>query len=250
VTGFHAPSTGRDVRAVLFDTFGTVVDWRTGVATAVADYAARHGLSIDADKFADAWRARYQPSMEAVRSGQRPFTLLRALHRENLVATSTAFDFTIADNDIEDLNRAWERLPAWPDTVPGLQRLKRSYSVGPLSNGDTATLLHMAKFAGLPWDIIIGSDLSAAYKPTPEAYRRAAEILDLDPGELMLVAAHNDDLLAAQSAGLATGFVARPTEHGPAQTTDLHAEHDFDIAATNILDAAEQLTRAPVGTAT
>lgn len=241
---FLAPSTQHEVTAVLFDTFGTVVDWRRGIAQAVADFAARHRLGLAPEAFADAWRAEYDPSMARVRSGERPYVPLSQLHRENLERTLARHGLRLADFDaaeIATLNRAWERLPAWPDSVPGLAALKRQYVIGPLSNGDVALLVHLAKFAGLPWDLIIGSDLTHAYKPQPEAYLRAAAILRLPPGEVMLVAAHNADLQGAREAGLATGFVARSREHGPAQTTDLAAASDWDVVADDLVALAARL---------
>jgi 2-haloacid dehalogenase len=235
------------VRAVLFDTFGTVVDWRSGISAAARRAAGAHGARLDPDAFADAWRARYQPSMEPVRSGVRPFVTLTRLHRENLTATLAEFGLDLGPPEVDDLNRAWERLPPWPDSVEGLTLLRRRYIVGPLSNGNTALLTRMAKHAGLPWDVVIGSDVTRCYKPRPEAYLRAAAILELEPGQVMLVAAHNGDLAAARRAGLATAFVPRPTEHGPAQTSDLRPESDWDVVAVDVIDLARQLTSGSDG---
>lgn len=223
------------VQAVLFDTFGTVVDWRSGIAAAVAELTD----TVDPVAFADAWRARYQPSMEPIRAGRRPFVRLTDLHRENLAATLAEFGWEPAD--AEQLNRAWERLPAWPDSVAGLRIIKQHRLIGPLSNGDTALLARMARHAGLPWDVVLGSDVTRRYKPHPEAYTRAAAFLDLPPAAVLLVAAHNDDLATARAAGLATGFVPRPTEHGPDQRTDLAATADWDVVAADLLDLARQL---------
>lgn len=244
---FIAPSTGRTVRAVLFDTFGTVVDWRTGIATAVRAFADTRGLAVDAGAFADAWRARYQPSMERVRSGQRPFVSLDVLHRENLDDTLRAHDLDPAALDsagLDTLSRAWHFLPPWPDSVEGIARIKRGYVVGPLSNGNTALLLDMAKTAGLAWDVILGSDISRAYKPDPEAYRRPAAILGLEPAEVMLAAAHPQDLAAARRAGLATAFIERPAEYGTPvaeQAPGLTAAPGWDLAASSITDLAGRL---------
>jgi 2-haloacid dehalogenase len=227
------------VQAVLFDTFGTVVDWRSGIAAAVREVA---DASVDPAAFADAWRAKYQPSMEPIRAGRRPFVRLSDLHRENLTATLAEFGWDLPASRAEQLNRAWQRLPAWPDSIEGLLLLKRHYLIGPLSNGDTALLARMAKRAGLPWDVVIGADLTRQYKPHPDAYGRMAAILDLPPAAVLLVAAHNSDLAAARQAGLATGFIPRPTEHGPGQTTDLYAETSWDVVATDLTDLARQLT--------
>ncbi|GAA1041338.1 haloacid dehalogenase type II [Virgisporangium ochraceum] len=226
------------VQAVLFDTFGTVVDWRTGISTAVR----AHHTGIDADAFADAWRARYQTSMEPVRRGDRPFTTLTRLHRENLTATLDEFGLRLTPAETDRLNRAWERLPPWPDSVEGLTLVRRHRIIGPLSNGNVGLLARMARHAGLPWDVVIGSDVTRRYKPQPEAYLRAVTLLELEPAQVMLVAAHNDDLAAARAVGLATAFVPRPTEHGPAQTTDLAPGSDWDVVAADLVDLAHRLT--------
>lgn len=241
---YRSPSTGRPVRAVLFDTFGTVVDWRTGVAREVAAFAAAHGHTLDADAFADHWRALYQPAMDAIRSGQRGFTKLDILHRENLDAALRHHGINpdqVSRETLEELNKSWHRLPPWPDSVEGLAAIRPHYFVGPLSNGNTSLLLDMARNAGLPWDVIIGSDMTGTYKPLPQAYLRTAEFLDLEPGEVMLAAAHNSDLQAAREAGLATAFVARPTEHGPGQAVDLAPEGDWNLVASNIPGLAYRL---------
>jgi 2-haloacid dehalogenase len=230
---------------VLFDTFGTVVDWRSGISAAAHRAARAHGVRLDPDAFADAWRAKYQPSMQPVRSGARPFVSLTQLHRENLTATLAEFGLDLDPPEIDDLNRAWERLAPWPDSIEGLTLLRRSYIVGPLSNGNTALLTRMAKHAGLPWDVIIGSDVTRRYKPQPEAYLATTALLELEPAQVMLVAAHNDDLAAARRAGLSTAFVPRPTEHGPAQTSDLRPESDWDVVAADVIDLAHQIGRRP-----
>ena len=241
---YRAPSTGRTVRAVLFDTFGTVVDWRSGISGAVGAFAGKYALTLVAEEFADAWRSRYQPSMERVRSGERPFVSLDVLHRENLDVVLRSHDVdprAFPPGELDSLASAWHFLPPWPDSVAGIGDIKRKFIVGPLSNGNTALLVDMAKAAGLPWDLILGSDITQAYKPSPDAYRKPAAILGLEPGEVMLVAAHNNDLDAARRAGLATAFVARPTEYGPGQTTDLAPSADWDLIAASITDLARQL---------
>lgn len=241
---YRSPSTGREVRAVLFDTFGTVVDWRTGVGRQAAAFAADRGQKLDAAAFADDWRALYQPAMEAIRTGTRDFATLDTLHRENLdqVLRHHGFNPERLDAEaLEELNKSWHRLPPWPDSVEGLAAIRRCYIVGPLSNGNTSLLLFMARNAGLPWDVIIGSDMTRTYKPLPTAYLRTAEFLDLNPGEVMLAAAHNNDLHAARKAGLATAFIARPTEYGPSQTADLVPEGDWDLTASSIPELAGRL---------
>jgi len=232
------------IQALLFDVFGTVVDWRGGVAREAAPFLARHGIAADGHAFADAWRARYQPAMEAVRSGARPFTRLDTLHRENLetlMRDAGADPARIPEAELDALNRAWHRLDPWPDSVAGLARLKTRFVIAPLSNGNVALLLNIAKRAGLPWDAILGAEVAGAYKPQPEAYRRTADILGLPPEACMMVAAHNDDLAAARRCGLATAFVARPTEHGPGQSTDLAPSEAWDVVATDFNDLAERL---------
>ena len=248
MTGYAAPSTGQAVRAVLFDTFGTVVDWRSGISATVRAFAADRALALDPGEFADAWRAHYQPSLERVRSGQRPWASLDTLHHENLDAVLRSHDIdpgAIAPGELTSLARAWHYLPPWPDSVEGIGQIRRDFIVGPLSNGHTALLVDMAKAAGLAWDVILGSDISRAYKPSPDAYRTPAALLGLDPGEVMLAAAHNSDLDGARRAGLATAFIARPTEYGPHQASDLVASDDWDLTANSITDLARQLLDDP-----
>ncbi len=233
------------VRALVFDVFGTVVDWRSGVARDAAPFLARHAKShVDPAAFADAWRQRYDPAMEAVRSGRRPFVRLDVLHWENLVAILPAFGIDPAKvpaAELDELNLAWHRLDPWPDVVAGLTRLKRRYVIAPLSNGNVALMLDMAKRAGLPWDAILGAELAQAYKPDPEAYLRTVDILAMRPDEVCMVAAHNSDLAAARACGLATAFVPRPTEHGPGQTRDLRPEQDWDMIARDFGELADKL---------
>ncbi len=235
----------QQVKALVFDVFGTVVDWREGIAREAAAFLARHDRpDIDPHGFADAWRRRYQPGMEECRSGRRPFTRLDVLHRENLenILQDQGLDLaTVDEAELDALNRAWHRLDPWPEVVEGLTRLRRKYVLAPLSNGNVALLLNMAKRAGLPWDAILGAEVAQAYKPQPEAYTRTAEILGIRAAELCLVAAHNGDLRAARAAGLATAFVPRPTEHGGAQTTDLTAEDPWDVVAQDFQDLAQRL---------
>src|SRR5687767_10633108 len=233
------------VRALVFDVFGTVVDWRSGVARAAAPFLARHGAaSADPAAFADSWRDRYDPAMAAVRSGRRPFERLDVLHRENLKAVLPNFGIDPAQvpaGELDALNLAWHRLDPWPDVVPGLTRLKRRFIVAPLSNGNVILMLDMAKRAGLPWDAILGAELAQAYKPDPEAYLRTVDILAMQPDQVCMVAAHNSDLAAARACGLATAFVPRPTEHGPGQTKDLQPAQDWDVVAGDFGELATKL---------
>jgi len=236
------PTDPGTIKALTFDVFGTVVDWRNGIAEDGRAFGAGHGIEADWVAFADAWRARYQPAMAEVREGRRPWTILDVLHRENLDAVLAAMNIDGIDEAArDDLNRAWHRLPPWPDVVAGLTRMKRRFILGTLSNGNVALMVNLAKNSGLPWDVILGAEVAGHYKPDPESYRATARLLGLPPEACVLVAAHNSDLLAASREGFRTAFVKRPTEHGPAQTTDLAPNHDFDFVAEDFLDLAKQL---------
>lgn len=230
------------VRALTFDVFGTVVDWRTSITRECEAVGRRLGIELDWASFADAWRGLYQPSMEAVRSGQRDWTILDVLHRESLEALLKQHNITeLSEAEIDEFNRAWHRLDPWPDTVAGMQRLAKKYVLATLSNGNVALLVNMAKRAGLPWDAILGAEPTRFYKPQPGAYLGTANMLGLAPEQCMLVAAHNDDLLAARAVGYRTAFVSRPTEYGPNQDRDFKAEHNFDLVADSFEHLAEQL---------
>ncbi len=230
------------VKALLFDVFGTVVDWRGGVIRDVTAAAGRAGVRVDAARFADQWRGGYRPAMDLVRSGQLPWTKLDDLHRrvlDSLAAGSGLAGLPAAELDW--LNTCWHRLDPWPDSVPGLTRLRQRYVLATMSNGNVALLVNMARRAGLPWDVIISAELFRRYKPDPQTYLGAAELLSLDPAELMLVAAHNDDLCAAADLGLATAFVPRPAEWGPAQQTNLTPARGYTVTAADLTDLATQL---------
>ncbi|MCD1286023.1 MULTISPECIES: haloacid dehalogenase type II [unclassified Brevibacterium] len=232
------------VEALVFDMFGTVVDWRKSVAADVADLLEQWLPGVDPHEFADAWRGEYQPSMERVRNGSRPFIPLDVLHRENLAIVLDRLGVpagTVPSPDLAEANLAWHRLDPWLDAVPGLTRLRRRFIIAPLSNANVRLALDVAKRAGLPWDAILGAEVAGAYKPEPAAYLRTAEILGLEPGQVMMVAAHNSDLAAAQDCGLRTAFVRRPTEHGPGQTSDLEPEGAWDLVAEDFEDLANQL---------
>lgn len=231
------------VQAVLFDVFGTVVDWRTSISRDLAGFGAARGLTADWVRFADDWRALYQPALEEVRSGRRPWTILDTLHRESLVELIGRHGIAgLTEADIDHMNRAWHRLSPWPDSIAGLERLKTRYIIGPMSNGNVGLLTRMAKHARLPWDVILGAETARTYKPLPESYLRNVALLNLEPDQVMLVAAHNNDLAAARAAGLATGFVARPTEYGPEQTKDLAAQQDWDVVSSSIPGIADALS--------
>ena len=230
------------VKALVFDVFGTVVDWRTSVSRQVGQLARSKNLKVDAPKFADAWRAEYQPNMNRVRSGELPWTKLDDLHRMALDKVLADFGMThLSEAERADLNRAWHRLDPWPDTVAGLTRLKKRFVIAPLSNGNIALITNMAKHSGLPWDCVLGAELVRRYKPDPEVYRSAAELLNLQLGDVMMVAAHSNDLRAAQAVGLRTAFVLREREYGPDRKPELQADVPVDLSAKNFLDLADQL---------
>lgn len=236
----HAPAAVAHVKACLFDVFGTVVDWRSSIAADLAAFGAQRGITADWTRFTDDWRGLYQPAMEEVRSGRRPWTILDVLHRESLETLLARHAITgLSEVDIVHINRAWHRLSPWPDTVEGLTRLKARVIIGTLSNGNVGLLTRLAKHARLPWDVVLGAETSQAYKPLPQAYLRAAELLNLKPAETMLVAAHNGDLAAAAAAGLRTAFVARPLEYGPRQDRDVEADRPWDIVADSFVGVAE-----------
>ncbi|MDO8679915.1 MAG: haloacid dehalogenase type II [Acidobacteriota bacterium] len=230
------------VKALVFDVFGTVVDWRTSVTQEVDALAKRKNVTVDGAKFADAWRGGYGPSMNRVRSGEMPWTRLDGLHRIILDKILVDFDITgLSETETDALNRAWHRLRPWPDSVAGLARLKKRFIIAPLSNGNISLMTDMAKHSGLPWDCILGAELVRHYKPDPEVYQSAAYLLDLKPADVMMVAAHLGDLRAAKKEGLRTAFVTRPLEYGPNGKPDLKADSSVDISATDFNDLARQL---------
>ncbi|MCU0949358.1 MAG: haloacid dehalogenase type II [Porphyrobacter sp.] len=231
--------------ALAFDVFGTVVDWRTSIARESAGFLAAIGEDAsDAAAFADAWRGQYIAAMMGMRKSGRAFVPLDVLHREMLEATLRERGVDPARLDealLADWNRAWHRLDPWPDAVAGLTRLKARLPIVTLSNGNVALLMAMARRAGLPWDAILGAEVSRAYKPDPQAYLRTAEMLGVAPGALCLVAAHHGDLAAARAAGLLTAFVARPDEYGGAPAPDAHFAQTWEWSATSLVDLAEQM---------
>jgi 2-haloacid dehalogenase len=231
-------------QALVFDVFGTVVDWRGSIAAEGARLAREWGLTLPIDwaAFADTWRGRYRPSMERVARGELPWTNLDGLHRLSLEETLAEFGLAgLTEEQLAHLTMTWHRLDPWPDSIAGLARLRRRCIVATLSNGNVALLVRMARRAGLPWDCILSAELFRAYKPDPRVYRGAAELLGLPPGEVMLVAAHQDDLRAAQRVGLRAAFVPRPLEFGPQRAPDPTPDPAFDYVATDFLDLAQQL---------
>jgi 2-haloacid dehalogenase len=231
------------VKAFVFDVFGTVVDWRGGVAREAAPFLQRYGKAgARAEAFADAWRARYVPAMKKVRSGERPFVRLDVLHRENLADILPEFcadPHAVPSDVLDELNLAWHRLDPWPDSVAGLTRLKARHIIAPASNGNIRLMVDMAKRGGLPWDAILGAEVAQSFKPNPEVYVRTVEALMMQPEEVCFVAAHNDDLKAARACGLRTAFIARPYERGPGQSIDLKADSDWDVIVTGIDQVAD-----------
>lgn len=225
-------------RILVFDIFGTVVDWHGSI---VREVSARWP-QVDADAFALAWRAGYQPAMEAVRSGGRGFVKLDLLHREILDGLLPRFGLgQLGEADRAELNRVWHRLAAWPDSVAGLTRLKARCTICSLSNGNLGLLTDMGKHAGLPWDCVLSAEVFHAYKPDPRVYRGAAEVFDAEPGEVMMVAAHHDDLAAARASGLQTAYVERPLEFGVAHPKDVSPQPGNTWHARNLLHLADQL---------
>jgi 2-haloacid dehalogenase len=230
------------VKALTFDVFGTVVDWRGSIIRDCTKFGAEHGIKVDWGTFADTWRGAYRPSMDRVRRGELPWTNLDALHRMVLNELLVKFGIGgLSEADIDHLNRVWHRLDPWPDSVEGLTRLRKRFILATLSNGNVALLTNMAKYAGLPWDCILSAELPKHYKPDPETYLSAADLLGLRPEQVMMVAAHKDDLRAAQRCGLKAAFVTRPHERGPDHTPDLTPEPAFDVNASDFNDLAAKL---------
>ena len=229
-------------KALAFDVFGTVVDWRGSIIGELEMFGERHGLIADWPAFADAWRAGYPAAMDRVRRGELPWLRIDALHRLILddLLDGIGAD-SVPDADVAELNFAWHRLDPWPDSVEGLTRLKRDFVITTLSNGNVSLLTNMAKRAGLPWDCVVSAELFRHYKPDPEAYLGCADLLDVAPGDLMLVAAHPSDLRAARDAGLLTAYVARPLERGPGRRPPHVEDNEFDVTATDFVDLADQL---------
>jgi len=237
-----AASALAGVKALGFDVFGTVVDWRSSIMREGEALGRAKGLDVNWEAFTDAWRGLYQPALDKVRTGAMPWTRLDDLHRMSLDRLLVDFEIRgLSESEVDHLNRVWHRLDPWPDSVPGLTRLRKKYVLATLSNGNIALMVNMAKRAGLPWDAILGAEPARHYKPQPEAYLRTADFLGLRPEECMLVAAHNGDLAAAARVGFHTAFVRRPTEYGPTQTKDLRAEGAWDVSAESMVDLAAKL---------
>ncbi len=230
------------VEVLLFDVFGTVMDWRTSLQKWFQRFGREHNLQADWVELVDDWRAAYQPSLARVRQGERPYVTLDVLHRESLDLLLARYGLSgVSESDRRRMARAWRCLDPWPDTVAGLTRLKRKYVIGTLSNGGLGLLVDLAKFAGLPWDVVLSADLFQHYKPDAAVYRGAPALLARPPSALMLVAAHNYDLAAARSHGYRTAFVARPTEYGPRQKADSAPKDAWDYVVTSLEELAEKM---------
>ena len=236
-------SDSSQVKALVFDVFGTVVDWRTSLINDFTKWSETSGIKADWTALVDGWRAVYAASMDEVRKNpQNGYVILDVLHRRSLETLVAQLGIKgLTDADLQHLTRGWHRLHGWPDSVAGLSRLKTKYIISPLSNGNVALLTNMAKFAGLPWDLVMSAELFEHYKPDPETYLGAAKLLCLPPEQVMMVAAHNYDLKHAQRHGLKTAFVARPTEYGPLQKVDFEATGAWDIIAKDFGAIADRM---------
>jgi 2-haloacid dehalogenase len=232
----------KDTKVLAFDVFGTVVDWRSSVIAEGEQLGKAKGLNIDWTAFADAWRGIYRPYMDRVGAGELPWTKLDDLHRQMLEATLKQFGVnSLNETEKGHFNRVWHRLKPWPDSVPGLQRLKSQFVITTLSNGNVSLLTNMAKFAGLPWDCVLSAENVRHYKPAAEVYLLVPQLFDLKPEEVMMVAAHEHDLQSAQKHGLRTAFVHRPRERGRGKAAPAPPKEKYDIVAADFIDLAAQL---------
>jgi 2-haloacid dehalogenase len=237
----------RMIKVILFDTFGTIADWRSSIARESEDLALSKGLSnFDGDGFARAWRAGYAPGMARVTAGKEPFVSIDFIHRQRLDEILPDFGLAmLTEDERSHLNLAWHRLTPWSDSLLGLRRIKTKFMISPLSNGSLTLLATMAKRAGLPWDFIFSSDMHRAFKPDPAVYQNAARLLNLEPNNIMMAAAHNADLEAARNEGMRTAYINRPTEYGVDQKADFAATSDWDLITSSVEDLAHQLGCGP-----
>jgi 2-haloacid dehalogenase len=244
-TGLTASQTAAlpdRVRALTFDVFGTVVDWRGSIIREGQLLSIEKGFDVDWGLFADRWRSGYSPAMNRVRSGELPWTKIDDLHRMILDDLIEEFGLqTLSEIERQEFNRVWHRLSPWPDAVGGLLRLKSRFVITTLSNGNVSLLTNMAKNSGLPWDAVLSAELAGHYKPDPEVYIKAAELLSLPIEQVMMVAAHPGDLRAAARTGMRTAYVHRPLERGPGREPNVVVPGDFDYLAGDFLDLAMQL---------
>lgn len=233
---------GKNIKALVFDVFGTVVDWRTSIARQAKEFGSKHGVQANWNQFADDWRDGYHSGMIKVNSGEDKWKIVDEIHRDRLDLLIEKYEFpALEEDEIVEFNKSWHRLEGWPDSTAGLNRLKSKFIVASLSNGNIALLTNMAKFANLPWDAVLSAELAGKYKTHPWAYQRTAQLLGLKPEEVMLVAAHNGDLRGAINAGLHAALVTRPNEFGNSKKPDLEPEPDFAFFAKNFHDLADQL---------
>ncbi len=231
----------KNIRALFFDVFGTLVDWRGSIAREAQIILSPLGVALDWNAFADAWRGQYQPAMDEVRSGRLPFSKLDALHRRNLDVILKDFGLDNIDEPTRaNLNLAWHRLDAWPDTRPGLERLRMKFWIAPCSNGNISLMVDLARRNGLVWDAILGAEIARDYKPKPAVYLAAAAAFDCEPHETMMVAAHSSDLAAAAATGLRTSFIARPDEYGKSKG-ERRAGVPVDLSAESLTALADRL---------
>lgn len=232
-----------DVKALTFDVFGTVVDYRSTIIREGERLNRAKGLHVDWAEFADAWRARYRPSLDRVMRGALPWTTLDSLHRLSLDELLLAFQINdrFTEDEKNHLNRVWHRLQPWPDAIPGLTHLRKRFVLATLSNGNMALLVNMAKYSALPWDCILSAELVQAYKPDPRVYQMAVNLLGLRSHEVMMVAAHQEDLRAAQAQGMQAAFVPRPLEQGPSHMPNLTPDPACEVVVTDFMDLAQQL---------
>ncbi|PJJ65579.1 haloacid dehalogenase type II [Compostimonas suwonensis] len=239
-TGPRGPLS--EVKALTFDVFGTVVDFRSSIIAEGHRLAEKHGFEVDWPAFADAWRAEYRPAMDRVMADESRWLNVDSIYREALDMLLEKFDIRgLTEEEKVELNLIWHRLEPWGDSVQGLERLRKRYILATLSNGNVRLLVDLARHAKLPWDVILSSEIARAYKPDPRTYQSAVDYLSLQPHEIMMVAAHQYDLRAAQSLGFRAAFVMRPLEHGPAVSVDLTIDDSFDVVANDMVDLARQL---------
>ncbi len=231
-----------EVKALTFDIFGTVVDWRGSIIREGRQVWSERGVDVDWEAFADSWRGGYEPAMRRVRNGDLPWMNIDSLHR--LILDDLLARYGVrgpAEGEKDQLNRVWHRLDPWPDVADSLKRMRRRAIVAALSNGNVALLVNMARHGGLCWDCVLSAELAKHYKPDPEVYQTAAALLGLEPHQVMMVAAHNGDLKGAQAVGFRTAFVHRPREYGPNQTTDLVPDSSVDVVAEDFIELADLL---------
>ena len=234
-------SSMQTLKALVFDVFGTLVDWRTSIAGEAQAALEPRGIRVDWGAFADAWRDQYQPALEEVRSGRLPFSKLDVLHRRNLDVVIGQFGLRDIDEATRvRLNLAWHRLEAWPDVAAGLMRLRAKYLLAPCSNGNISLMVDLARRNGFLWDAILGAEIARDYKPKPAVYLSAAAAFDCAPAETMMVAAHSSDLAAAAATGLRTAFIARPDEHGPGRGESA-AKVPVDVSVRGLTELADEL---------